>query len=69
MKIKVGNWYLNDDDINDPYLVDNIDNATDKNQDEVNQFISHFTDYEGESLFTLSSQQWYSVYLNDIKIL
>lgn len=69
MKIKVGNWYLNDDDFEDPHLVDNINDASDKTQDEVNNFVSHFTVYEGESLFVLSLRKWYEVYLNDIKIL
>jgi hypothetical protein len=69
MKIKIGNWYLNDDDVEDPHLVDNINDASDKTQDEVNGFISYFTDYEGESLFILSTRKWYKVYLNDIKIL
>lgn len=69
MKIKVGNWYLNDGDIEDPYLVDNINDASEKTQDEVNGFISYFTDYEGESMFILSTQKWYNVYLKDIKIL
>lgn len=68
MKIKIGNWYLNDDDVEDPHLVDNINNATTKTQDEVNVFISYFSDYEGESLFILSTQKWYNVYLKDIKI-
>lgn len=69
MKIKIGNWYLNDDDVEDPHLVDNINDASDKTQDEVNGFISYFTDYEGESLFISSIRKWYKVYLNDIKIL
>jgi hypothetical protein len=69
MKIKIGNWYLNDDDVEDPHLVVNINDATDKTQDEVNGFLSYFTDYEGESLFILSTRKWYEVYLKDIKII
>lgn len=68
MKIKVGNWYLNDDNIEDPHLVDNIIDATEKTQDEVNEFISDFTKYEGY-LFILSTRKWYEVSLKDIKIL
>jgi len=69
MKIKIGNWYLNDDDMGDPHLVDNIKDASDKTQDEIDGFISYFTDYEGESLFILSTRSWYNVHLEDIKII
>ena len=69
MKIKIGNWYLNDDYVGDPHLVDNINDATDKTQDEVNDFISYFKENEGESIFILSTRKWYNVYLKDINFL
>lgn len=39
MKIKIGNWYLNDDDMENLHLVNSIDNASDKTRDEVMCFI------------------------------
>lgn len=69
MKIKVGNWYLNDDNVEDPHLVDTIEEASDKTQNEVDDFLSDVIRYEGESLFILSTRKWYPVYIKDIKIL
>lgn len=69
MKIKIGKWYLNEDIIEDPHLVDNIEDASDMNQDEVDEFMSHFTDFEGECIYVISTKKWYNVYLNDIEII
>lgn len=69
MIIKIGNYYLNDDDIMDPYLTPSIDDASIKNSNQVENFIHHFTTYEGESLWSISSKSWVPIFVKDIEIL
>lgn len=79
MKIKIKtstkNWYLNDDQPEDPYLTDDVNDASEKFQDEVDNFVSYIKTYaQGKGLLYIhhkikSKKRYIEFELKDIVII